>query len=296
MESRTLEPAGGHLAQIVAAEHCVDATGPPGPGRCAPSEVWRQSCKVAAPMVSTARWQRAQGYERGYWESLGSRIADGSVSQLDWYGWRAEQLVLKLRSLGLGRLTEGHARVLEVGSGPVGVAGFFPAAERLAVDPLEPYYASNATLTALRNPAVEYRQGSAEALPCDSGIYDLAIIENCIDHVRDVSAAMRELKRALRTEGTLYLTVNCRTPFGFLVHRTLSRLLVDAGHPHTFTPRRVQRLFQDHGFSTMDFEVASYAEARRADLDAAEPRARLKAVLGVSEFLVSAVARPTQNS
>jgi SAM-dependent methyltransferase len=247
-------------------------------------------------MVSAARWQHAQGYERGYWESQASRIAEGSTSQLDWYGWRAEQLVLRLRALGLGRVTEGRARVIEVGCGPVGVAGFFPAAERVAVDPLESYYAANPTLTALRNPAVQYRQGSAEALPCDSGIYDVAIIENCIDHVRDVSAAMRELRRALRPDGTLYLTVNCRTSVGFVIHRTLSRLLLDPGHPHTFTPRRVHRLLQNHGFSTIDLEIGSYDEARRADLSAPERRTRLKALLGVSEFLASAVARPTQDA
>ncbi|HYT83150.1 MAG TPA: methyltransferase domain-containing protein [Gemmatimonadales bacterium] len=245
-------------------------------------------------MVSPARWQRAQRYERGYWESLATRIADGSVSQLDWYRWRAEQLVLRLRSLYLEHLTDGRARVVEVGSGPVGVVGFFPASERVAIDPLEPYYAGNATLTALRDPAVEYRQGSAEALPCESERYDLVIMENCIDHVRDVQAAMRELRRVLSTAGTLYLTVNCRTPWGFVVHRVLSRLRVDAGHPHTFTPRRAQRLLRDHGFRTLHVEVGSYADARRADLAAAEPRARLKALLGISEFVVSAVAQPTR--
>jgi len=243
-------------------------------------------------MVSHARWLRAQEYERHYWESLAASIAAGAVSQLDWYRWRAEQLVLRLRHLGLERLTDGGARVVEVGCGPVGVAGFFPAAERLAIDPLEPYYASNRTLTELRAPGVEYRQGSAEKLPCESGRYDLAIIENCIDHVRDVTAAMRELRRVLSAAGTLYLTVNCRTQWGWLVHRAMSRLRIDPGHPHTFTPHRATTLLRDHGFSTLQVDVDSYAVARRADLTAREPRARLKALLGVSEFAASVVAQP----
>jgi len=245
-------------------------------------------------MVSPARWQHAQQYERGYWESQATLIATGSISQFEWYRWRAQQLVRRLRSLGLGHLVEGGARVVEVGCGPVGVVGFFPAAERVAIDPLDPYYASNATLTALRSPAVAYRQGSAEALPCESGRYDLAIIENCIDHVRDVGAAMRELKRALTVDGALYLTVNCRTPWGFVVHRALSRLRVDAGHPYTFTPRRAERLLQEHGFRALQIELGSYADAWRADLAAPELRSRLKAFLGVSEYLFSAVAQPTQ--
>jgi SAM-dependent methyltransferase len=243
-------------------------------------------------MVSLARWQRAQQYERGYWESLASRIATGSVAQLDWYRWRADQLQLRLQRLGLGHLTDGSARVVEVGSGPVGVVGFFPAVERVAVDPLEPYYSANATLTALRTPAVEYRAGSVEALPVESGRYDLAIIENCIDHVQDIAAGMRELRRALTAAGVLYLTVNCRTSWGFVVHRALSRLRVDAGHPHTFTPSRARKLLRDHGFRELQLEVDSYREAWHADLAAPERRAKLKGILGVSEFLVTAVARP----
>jgi SAM-dependent methyltransferase len=241
-------------------------------------------------MVSPARWQHAQRYERQYWESLAGGIAAGSIPQLDWYRWRADQLVLRLRSMGLGALVDGHARVIEVGCGPVGVAGFFPATERLAIDPLESYYASNPTLTALRCPTVEYRQGSAEALPCDSGRYDLAIIENCIDHVRDVRAAMDELRRALAARGTLYLLVNARTRWGSLVHRALSRLRVDAGHPHTFTAGRVRALVEDHGFRPLQFEVGSYPAALRADLSTPNPRARLKGLLGVSEFDVSVIA------
>jgi SAM-dependent methyltransferase len=245
-------------------------------------------------MVSSARWQSAQRYERGFWQSVAARIADGSTAQLEWYRWRAEQLALRLRAVGLERLTDGSARVMEVGSGPVGVVGFFPASERVAVDPLEPYYKTNASLTALRNPAVDYRPGSAEALPCDSGRYDLAIIENCIDHVRDVTAAMDELKRTLKPSGTLYFTVNCRTRWGYIVHRILSRLRVDAGHPHTFTPRRAQKLLQDNGFKTLQFEVGSYEAARRGDLGASERRARIKGLIGISEFVVSALAQPTQ--
>jgi SAM-dependent methyltransferase len=241
-------------------------------------------------MVSLARWQRAQQYERGYWESLATRIATGALPQFEWYRWRADQLVLRLRALGLGHLTDGGARVVEVGSGPVGVVGFFPAAERVAIDPLESYYGANTTLTALREPTVDYRSGSVEALPCESARYDLAIIENCIDHVQDVAAAMRELKRVLTPGGVLYLTVNCRTSWGFVVHRALSRLRVDAGHPHTFTPPRARRLLRTHGFKELQWEVGSYREARHEDLTARERRAKLKGLLGVSEFLVTVVA------
>ena len=241
-------------------------------------------------MASTARWQRAQRYERDYWSSVAAGIAAGSVAQLNWYQWRAQELARKLQDLGFGALTGGTARVVEVGSGPVGIVGFFPAAERVAVDPLEPHYAENPTLTSLRNPLVQYRAGAAESLPCDSGRYDLAIIENCIDHCRDVDGAMRELERVLGPQGLLYLTVNCRSPWGYVAHRTLSRLRIDAGHPYTFTPDRVRRLLEAHGWKPIRFEVGSYEAARTEDLSAPELRSRIKGLIGISEFLVSVVA------
>lgn len=230
-------------------------------------------------------------YERGFWEDLAQRIAAGSVSQLDWYRWRCEQLLNRLRSLGFLRLTEGEARVIEVGCGPLGILPFFAAAERIAVDPLDPFYATNPVLASLRSPAVDYREGVAERLPCESNRYDLAIMENCIDHVRDVQAVMDELQRVLKPDGVLYLTVNARTRWGYHVHRILSRLLIDPGHPYTFTPPRVRALLRDRDFRIVSFETGSYPEARRADVRSPDVKARLKGLLGVSEFLVTATAQ-----
>jgi SAM-dependent methyltransferase len=242
-------------------------------------------------MVSRRRWHRAQAYERGYWAGVATRIADGAASQLEWYRWRADRLNDKLRALGLAHVAEGGAAVVEVGSGPIGIVPFLAAAERVAVDPLEPFYATNAVLTTLRSPAVQYRQGVGEQLPCDSGRYDLAIIENCIDHVQDPAAVRGELARVLKPDGVLYLSVNCRTPWGYYVHRVLSRLRLDPGHPYTFTPGRTREFLERGPFDVLAYDVAPYAEARKADLESPERRARLKARLGVSEFLCHVVSR-----
>lgn len=244
-------------------------------------------------MVSLERWSHAQEYERAYWQQQADAIARGAAAQLDWYRWRAARLEERLRDLGLARLTEGHAKVVEIGSGPVGVAGFFPAEERVAVDPLADRYAELPGLTRLRSPVVEYRAGRGEALPCATQAYDLALIENCIDHVQDIDAVMSEVTRVLKPEGVLYLTVNCRTPWGYLVHRVLSRLMVDRGHPHTFTATRARRLVARNGYQLLWFETGSPDVARREDLKAPDLRTRIKGVLGVSEFVASAVTRRT---
>jgi SAM-dependent methyltransferase len=242
-------------------------------------------------MVSLQRWDHAQTYELGYWERQAQAIAEGAMSQLEWYRWRADQLAERLRAMDLGHLADGSARVIEVGSGPVGVASFFPARYRVAVDPLADQYARLPGLTALRSPEVRYLRGVGEELPAPTGGFDLALIENCIDHVRDIDAVMRELHRVLRPQGILYLTVNCRTRWGYLLHRALSRLNVDRGHPHTFTPVRARRLLTLRAFELLWFDVGSPKEARRDDLASPDPKTRLKGVLGVSEFVASAIAR-----
>lgn len=242
-------------------------------------------------MVTAERWGTAQAYERGYWERQAAAIADGAAAQLDWYRWRADELVIRLRSLGLGALTDGTARIVEVGSGPVGVAAYLPASERVAIDPLAGHYAKLPVLVARRTPGVRYLEGVGESLPVPTGSYDLALIENCIDHVRDIDAVMRELHRVLRPGGILYLTVNCRTRWGFMLHRVMSRLSVDRGHPHTFTAKRVRDLFTHSAFDLLWSESGSPIEARREDLLSADARARLKGVLGISEFVTSAIGR-----
>ena len=242
-------------------------------------------------MVALDRWETAQQYERGFWEDQAEKLAAGDSPEMSWYQWRADQLASWLRKLGFQKLADGEARALEVGSGPVGLLAYYKAAERVAVDPLDASYARNPVFAQQRSSGVVYREGRGEALPVTTGRYDLLVIENCIDHVKDMDAVMRELRRATTDDGVLYLTVNCRTRFGYYVHRTLSRLRLDPGHPHTFTGGRVISFLRKHGFEIIDMRVGSYGTALREDIKGPGLRPRLKAVLGVSEFLASVVAR-----
>lgn len=241
-------------------------------------------------MVTMDRWQAAQRYERGFWGGVAHRIRTGAESQLEWYDWRAGELVRRLTDIGREDLCGGTADVVEVGCGPVGIAPFFPARAVVAVDPLSDYYASDEELSRLRRDTVSYRQGLGEALPCADGSCDLLIMENCIDHVRDVDAVIRELHRVLRPKGVLYMTVNARTPLGFLVHRVLSRARIDPGHPHTFTTRKAEAMISRHDFRMRRFEAGSYLRALREDLAGPGLRPRAKALLGTSEFVVTLLA------
>jgi SAM-dependent methyltransferase len=242
-------------------------------------------------MVALERWETAQKYERGFWEDQAKKLAVGESHDMRWYQCRADQLAAWLRKLGFRKLADGEARALEVGCGPVGLLAYYRAAERVAVDPLDASYARNPVFAKERSAGVVYREGRGESLPVATAHYDLVVIDKCIDRVKDVEAVMRELRRATTADGVLYLTVSCRTPVGYYVHRMLSRLRLDRGHPHTFTGRRVISFVRKHGFEIIDMRVDSYGKAFREDLRGPGLRPRLKALLGVSEFCASVVAR-----
>ena len=243
-------------------------------------------------MVTIDRWQAAQAYEQSYWQMIGDEIAEGRAEQMEWYAVRVEQVRQGLRAVGRERLASDDARIIEVGCGPIGMATFYPGRRRVAVDPLNDFYGSNATLSKLRDRNVEYVQGTGEELPVGDREFDVAIIDNCIDHCRDVDAVMRELRRVLVPDGVLYLTVNCRTSLGYVMHRALSGLRLDPGHPHTFTTDRVSRMFARNGFRVLDLQSESYFAALREGLRSSGVRPRLKALLGTSEFVTTAFATP----
>jgi SAM-dependent methyltransferase len=247
-------------------------------------------------MATVQRWTAAQHYERNFWADASSQIAHGAGTQFDWYRWRADQLVQRLRALGFGHHANGNATVLEVGSGPVGIVSYFPGRVRVAVDPLNSFYGTDPVLSATRSPGVDYRTGLGEDIPCSTGTCDLVIIENCIDHVQDIHGVGRELNRVLRPGGLLYLNVNCRTAAGYYVHRAMSRLRIDTGHPHTFTPSRALAFVRDHGFEPLGFESASAWTAHLEDLLAPGLRPRLKALSGVSEYVFKVYARKEQET
>lgn len=245
-------------------------------------------------MSSSRRWQDAQAYEREWWAGRAAEIASGKTGQLEWYRATAANVANRLRELGRGDLTDGSNRVLEIGAGPIGVATFYPAPDRTTVDPLEEFYCQIPALSALRDPAVKYTTGVGERLPAADGSIDLVISENCIDHTRSVEEVVREIVRVLRPGGMVYLTVNGRSRWGFLVHRVLSRLRIDAGHPHTFTAGKAEHLFDGQPMRVRSFSTDSFMRAWTADLKSSRNRDRLKGLAGVSEYVLTLYAERTE--
>jgi SAM-dependent methyltransferase len=159
------------------------------------------------------------------------------------------------------------------------------------VDPLEEHFAKHPELVSVRDGRARYIEGVGERLPAASRAYDLVIIDNCIDHGKDPKAVLAEIRRVLRVNGVLYLSVNTRSRVGYWIHRALSRSLLDPGHPYTFTALRLRSLVETAGFETVEFTEDSYWGAVTDDLKSGRPPAIVKALLGISEFAVRIVAR-----
>jgi SAM-dependent methyltransferase len=232
--------------------------------------------------IKWTRWQKAQEYERGFWQRLGDNIEVGAAGQLDWYRWRANRLEQLLARVPGSMPAAG--KVLEIGSGPIGIVNFLDWGERYAIDPLEPFYRQRASLVKLRSPGATYLAGSGERLPLDDASCALVIIDNVIDHTYAPGKILQEISRVLEPSGRLYLSVNVHTVWGAFLHNLLALLRIDKGHPYTFTSDALRLLLARGGFATLLEQIGDYAEARHADRRSRRVTDRIKGYTGLSEF------------
>jgi len=236
----------------------------------------------------TERWAAAQAYERSFWKGLAERIASGAANQLTWYRLNAE--AYRSQITPLIKWDGGQIRqVLEIGSGPIGIATFFGAGQCTAIDPLHDFYGADPGLAKLRNPDVRYLTGSGESLPFPDGGVDIVIIENVLDHTKDPDRVLAEIRRVLRPHGVLFFKVNVRTSFGTAVHKLLSGLRIDRGHPHSYSASSIHRLLASHGFQFKTEAVDPFRPAWLADLKSDRLKDKFKGILGVSEFWYTAI-------
>ena len=232
--------------------------------------------------IKRSRWLEAQEYERGFWQRLGQSIQDGTTAQLGWYKWRAGRLESLLHRVGIDRPTGG--KVLEIGSGPIGIVNFLDWGERFAIDPLESFYSQQPALIALRSGHATYLEGSGEHLPLEDASCALVIIDNVIDHTYAPGRILEEISRVLEPQGRLYLCVNVHTQWGAFLHDVLATLRIDKGHPYTFTSEALRNLVQRHRFSIELEEIQDSNEASANDRRSPRFRDRIKGYSGLSEF------------
>lgn len=135
-----------------------------------------------------------QDFERRGWEEVARSYAD-SIGRVT-----ADVAPALLDAAGVG---PGSA-VLDVASGPGRVTA--AAAERGATAVGVDIAQAMVDLARFRYPDIEFRRGTAEDLPVESGAFDVVVSAFGMPHIADHEAFVAEAWRALRTGGRLAFT------------------------------------------------------------------------------------------
>ncbi|HWK90171.1 MAG TPA: class I SAM-dependent methyltransferase [Longimicrobium sp.] len=104
-------------------------------------------------------------------------------------------------------LTPAGARVLDVGCGDAGVLiAFAEAGARCAgMEPDARSLERGRVRAQEHGVEVDLRQGFAEQLPFGDAEFDLVVLDNVLEHVRDRERTLAEIRRVVRPGGLLYL-------------------------------------------------------------------------------------------
>jgi SAM-dependent methyltransferase len=253
-----------------------------------------EDCMAKRPASCTSeRWATAQVYEIRFWKKVAGTDLYVEQVKWPWYQSKAIRLAQLLREHCSDGLRPLEGQIVELGSGPVGIAPLLTAAPVWLIDPLARDYVKLSAFTRFRPSNASYFAACGEAIPVGSGVASLLIAENCLDHVRDVGAVVSEMRRVLKPGGILFLTVSCRSRLGWIVHRLLARWGLDAGHPHTMLKQDVVALLKANGFDERWHESESLLRVWWNDLVREGIRGKAKAILGVSEALLSCMFERT---
>ncbi len=138
--------------------------------------------------------------------------------------------------------------VCEVGCGPFGMIYHAPGGRRIGIDPLIDYYRELGLLDTQRTAGMTLINSGGESInDLGDSIADIVICYNVLDHVRRPQCVLKEIRRILRPEGTLYL--NCHVISRLLIPCRSALRHLDAAHPHHFSAAQLRRLVRDGGFA-----------------------------------------------
>ena len=188
-------------------------------------------------------WESAQREELTYWTGTVTSAA-GVLSEIE------EVTGLVEFGTNFGSIGTVGA-VVELGVGPLGIgwSAFGHADKAVGVDPLPRLVVSTGDpvvddFAQRLQERTEYLQADAtKPIPLDSGVFDLVVCNNVIDHTQDPEAILVESARLAKPGGTLLFGVNVFSTLGLVKWRQVTRRL----HPHDFNViLHPQSLREDH--------------------------------------------------
>jgi len=105
------------------------------------------------------------------------------------------------RDMGLNLISTHDKTVVEIGGGPVGVIYDLEAKERIIIEPLTEEYKECF-------PCPYHINAIGEEMPLENDSVDVVVIANALDHCKNPSLVIQEVKRVLRPGGWFAIS-NC---------------------------------------------------------------------------------------
>jgi SAM-dependent methyltransferase len=192
--------------------------------------------------------------ELGFWVRIVKQTAQqelGGPFEQVYGGWQHDRIKELGDFLGVGGL-EGAATwaatrsAVEIGAGPYPSIACVKWNRSVAVDPIADGYVAEDLLP--RNchcGSLTYINAPGENVPLPSGFADIVVIENCLDHVDDPGAVLRECNRLLPKGGLLWLLVDLMD-------------YSDHMHPNPFSEQKLRDLLRREGFEPVKDRVSDH--------------------------------------
>lgn len=135
---------------------------------------------------------------------------------------------------------------VEIGAGPYPSIATARWKRAVAIDPLADGYTAEGLLPKdCFCDHVVYLASPGEAIPLPTGFADIAVIENCLDHVDEPRAVVREIRRLLKPGGLLWLLVDLMD-------------YKDHMHPNPFNEARLRDMLASEGFAVVRDRVSDH--------------------------------------
>ena len=170
-------------------------------------QVLKSGAKVAlnsalSTLPLQARQRFKEHHELRYWRGVTASMAhDRSKQEHE----RAHYEYFFTTFFGLSVADYTDRAILDVGCGPCGSLEWANnARERVGLDPLADSYRK---LVEDDKQTMTYCQGRSEKIPFPDGHFDFVSTFNSLDHVDDVPATIRELKRVTAPKGSILVVV-----------------------------------------------------------------------------------------
>jgi len=196
----------------------------------------------------TERWIIAQDSEKKFWDNLPNKKAlfekyGGMYSSMSKEVFSEIEKVMNIQN---------KTKILDVGSGPVGITYYLKKGKKYALEPLADYFKKMYNID-YKKEKVEFKKGVGEDIPYPEKFFDIITIYNVLDHVKNPNAVIKELKRVLKKEGIVYIECHFyRKRFIILamIYSFFNKIILNKtfnpNHPHMFTLKEFKALINNY--------------------------------------------------